>query len=380
MDARHHVQPLYGVIYSFRGFPNDGALPYSGLAHVGGLLYGTTEIGGSENVGTVFAITTLGHPTWKASFKGAKHGANPQAGLTNVSGKFYGTSTGGTSTSGGSGASFGTVFTVTPGNVATLHRFKGGESGATPTSDITYVTGTHMFYGTTRYGGTNGFGTVFEISPLGKEKVLYSFKGGSGDGANPVSGLFHLPGTSTLYGTTQYGGTDDKGTVYTITTSGTPVENLLYSFKGGDDDGEFPRAGLIYFNRTLYGTTENGGGPNDAGTVYEISTSGSVEHVIHRFSGSDGRYPVASLIQLGGMLYGTTASGGTHGVGTVFAISPSPSGQERVLYSFGSRPHDGAGPQRRLVNVDGVLYGTTTHGGKGICPGNGCGTVFSIAP
>ena len=65
---RSHVRPAYGVIYSFKGFPkNDGGNPYSGLTNVNGTLYGTTEIGGTKNVGTVFAISTAGWRPYSAA-------------------------------------------------------------------------------------------------------------------------------------------------------------------------------------------------------------------------------------------------------------------------------------------------------------------------
>ena len=129
---RSHVRPAYGVIYSFKGFPkNDGGNPYSGLTNVNGTLYGTTEIGGTKNVGTVFAISTAGSETVLGSFAGSRGGADPKADLAYISGKFYGTTTGGTS-------SKGTVFTYSSSKQSTLHNFN-GKDGATPTAGISHA-------------------------------------------------------------------------------------------------------------------------------------------------------------------------------------------------------------------------------------------------
>lgn len=104
---------------------------------------------------------------------------------------------------------------------------------------------------------------------------------------------------------------------------------VLYSFKGGSEDGAFPNAGLTDINGTLYGTTDDGGSRGSTyslccGTVYSISTSGE-ESVLYAFKGgpADGAHPSASLLSVNGTLYGTTDSGGTYGEGTVFAITTS---------------------------------------------------------
>jgi uncharacterized repeat protein (TIGR03803 family) len=129
-----------------------------------------------------------------------------------------------------------------------------------------------------------------------------------------------------LYGTLSSGGPHGQGTVYSITTSGTV--NVVYSFSG--TDGAYPRARLIDAGGTLYGTTSTGGvrgcfSPNGSGcgTVFSV-TRGGTEKVLHDFSygGSDGYYPTSNLINVNGTLYGTTAYGGTHGYGTVYAITP----------------------------------------------------------
>ncbi len=263
-------------------------------------------------------------------------------------------------------------------NYKVVYSFSGGSDGANPYATLIYVGGT--LYGTTDAGGSQGYGTVFSVTPGGTEKVLYSFGGGT-DGKYPQAGLVDVGGT--LYGTTTLGGAYTctlscgiGGTVFSITRGGT--EKVLHNFSGYSD-GSTPYAGLINVKRMLYGTTEGGGTPicysgsnPGCGTVFSITTAGT-ERVLHDFSASpDGAYPAAGLIDLKGVLYGTTRGGGMHGVGTVFSITPD--AHEKVLHHFGSG-EDGWSPQAGLLNVDGTLYGDTSRGGS-----NHGGTVFSITP
>jgi uncharacterized repeat protein (TIGR03803 family) len=251
-----------------------------------------------------------------------------------------------------------------------LHAFQGGSDGAIPVAGLINVGGT--LYGTTESGGANGFGTVFSITPQGVERILHSFKGN--DGASPVAGLLNVGGT--LYGTTLNGGASSNGTVFSVTPQG--VETVLYSFAGGSD-GAHPRAGLLNVGGILYGTTYEGGGSTfcsgGCGTVFSVTKQG-VEMVLHSFEEliGDGAHPYAGLRNLGGTLYGTTREGGVHGTGTVFSVTPQ--GAETVLCSFGAPgSSDGANPVARLLNVSGTLYGTTDNGGT-----SGSGTVFSTTP
>jgi uncharacterized repeat protein (TIGR03803 family) len=318
---RMHVRPAYAVLYSFKG-GTDGALPYAGLVEVNDTLYGTTDKGGAKygptRCGTVYSLTMSGAERVLHKFhRNLGDGADSQAHLLNVNGTLY---------------------------------------------------------GTTLEGGANGYGTVFSITASGTEKVLYSFKGGAGDGAAPAGGLTKLNGM--LYGTTAAGGATDNGTVFAITTAG--KERVLHSFDV--TDGWYPTAGLVSVKGMLYGTTDEGGANIGTGTVFAITTSGK-ETVLHSFAGGkrDGYIPVARLLNVNGTLYGTTLRGGAHceessehGCGTVFSITTS--GKERVLYSFGATDTDGALPRAGLINVNGTLYGTTELGGT-----SGRGTVFSLS-
>ena len=307
------------------------------------------------------------------NFRG-RDGAAPRASLINVDGTFYGT------TSEGGARNAGTVFSITPtGKERVLHSFKESDpAGNYPGAALINVNGT--LYGTTELGNKRSTGAVFSITTSGQIHVLHSFGVSGPSGMQPSASLIDVKGT--LYGTTVRGGPSNFGTVFSLSTSG--MERTLHSF--GDpyrSDGQIPAAALIEFKGALYGTTYEGGVyrrgsgcgepcPGD-GTVFRITADGK-ERVLHSFgNGSDGVTPDAGLIDVNGTLYGTTPQGGKYGHGTVFSITTG--GQERVLYSFGSRTGDGAVPEAALIHVGGTLYGTTGGGGAyGIY-----GTVFSVS-
>ena len=250
------------------------------------------------------------------------------------------------------------------------------------------------FYGTTPTGGvvTNVpgyFGTIFKMKPTGEFTSLYLFgtsyygPEGNDNGHWPQGNL--IQGTDgLLYGTTQYGGPLNGGTVFRISTNGDFATFYLFGNNAGNDahlgwtnyDGNAPIAGLVqgsdgnfYGTTTVYGMYGNG-------TIFQIS-SGGVLTTLHAFTAldtansytnADGANPMGELIEgADGSLYGTTTQGGTnvYGAGTVFKITTD--GQFTTLHSFGA--NDGY-PDSGLVQDDaGNLYGTTT---------GGSGTLFKI--
>jgi uncharacterized repeat protein (TIGR03803 family) len=249
-----------------------------------------------------------------------------------------------------------------------LHSFGTGTDGALPGNvGLLNVNGT--LYGTTEEGGGSNKGTIFAIDPAnGDETVLYAFAGGS-DGDGPVSGLLNVGGI--LYGTTSGQLAGDNGTVFRFDLS-TGKETVLHAFSGSD--GSNPNSALIKAGRFLYGTTA-GGGKCSAGTVFKINPVTGAESVTHSFCGSsDGASPYADLLDVGGILYGTTYMGGIANQGTVFTVNTK-TGAEAVLHSFYGGGGDGRQPLAALINVAGTLYGTTTNGGP-----SDAGTVFSMDP
>ncbi len=150
--------------------------------------------------------------------------------------------------------------------------------------------------------------------------------------------------------------------------AGAATERIVYTFKG-QPDGQAPMASMIDVGGILYGTTFNGGTKN-AGTVFSLTPNGN-EKILHSFTGApgDGSTPT-DLLNVGGVLFGTTMTGGANGFGTVFSVTRT--GVEKVLYSFKGGT-DGKTPYAGLAAVNGKLYGTTCGGGA-----NGFGTVFSV--
>lgn len=365
------------VVHSFQGrnAVNDGDNALASLLKVGGALYGTTYAGGDYDMGTIFKVdlSTMSESV-VYSFKGEKNkgekdGANPQCSLLNVGGKLYGT------TYYGGGSKSGTVFEFNPSNGAerVVHAFDPSKGdGAFPSSGLIYFNG--MLYSTTYSGGAGGVGTVFEVNPgAGTERVVYSFRNDGHDGAYPSASLLNVGGI--LWGTTYYGGTTNKGAVFRLNPA-TRAERVVHSFTGSaNGDGDRPIASLIGVSGVLYGTT-HWGGNSDAGTVFKVNPRTNKTEIVYSFQifqKGDGGFPAARLLNVAGALYGTTRYGGIFQAGSVFRLNPA-SGDVSVVYSF-KENNDGRYPYAGLINVGGTLYGTTYAGGE-----QGKGTVFAVAP
>jgi uncharacterized repeat protein (TIGR03803 family) len=221
-----------------------------------------------------------------------------------------------------------------------------------------------------------------------QETVLHSFNYTAADGNAPFGGLI-FGANGNLYGTTAgggaYGGVFSGGTAFELmpTAGGLWAETVLHSFNNHSTDSQGPEAGLIFdASGNLYGTTAGGGVRDNYGTVFELTPAAGgtwTEKGVYSFHGKDGAKPVASLVFDGtGNLYGTTASGGYYGFGTVFELTPTTSGSwmEKVLHSFSQNGKEGWGPSSSLIlDAAGNLYGTTPVGGT-----NGSGTVFELKP
>jgi uncharacterized repeat protein (TIGR03803 family) len=196
--------------------------------------------------------------------------------------------------------------------------FGNGMDGANPIAGAVRDAAGNL-YGTTEYGGAFGYGTVFKLTPSGTETILHSFDLNA-DGAYPLARLVLYRGN--LYGTTVNGGAYVDGTVFEVTPSGT--ETILHSFANNDIDGINPYAGLVLYKGNFYGTTVGGGGTGSvAGIVFDMTPSGT-ETILHVFAGSpDGAFPWGGVVfDKSGNLYGTTFSGGSNNLGTVFKVTP----------------------------------------------------------
>jgi uncharacterized repeat protein (TIGR03803 family) len=321
--------PAFHTLYTFS--PPFGSGPNGDLVLLGNILYGTADHGGSNGVGTVFAVHTDG------------------TGFTNE------------------------------------YNFSSG-SGGEPVGGL--ISSGNTLYGPTYLGGSQSGGTVFAISTngMGYTNVLDLIFGvSSATGYEPLAGLA-LAG-NTLYGATWYGGADNQGTLFYVTTNGA-ISGKLHDFstptynQSGyaiNYDGIFPSARLMSSGGTLFGTTEQGGSYG-SGTIFSVVTNqpGSFG-ILHNFAAvsgvnstnNEGAFSFSGLVLSGNILYGMALGGGTYGNGTLFAINKDGSGFTN-LYSF-TGGGDGANPQTDLILSGNTLYGTTAAGGS-----SGNGTVFSF--
>jgi uncharacterized repeat protein (TIGR03803 family) len=354
------------------GGANSGGNPYAGvITGTDGNLYGATVNGGANRFGTAYQLTTTGSLNTLYSFTGGNDGAFPYAAVVQgTDGNFYGT----TETDGSNGA--GTVYQLSAsGTFNPLYSFSGGDDGGNPYAGL--VTGTDgLFYGTTSQGGVNAgntaFGTIFTISSTGSFNTIASFNSNA-DGATPHAPLL-LGADGNFYGAAIAGGANGDGTIFSVTPGGS--FNWVHSMNGGTD-GAAPYAALIQgTNGAFYGTAETDGS-NGHGTVFEVTASGTVATLttLYSFTGdADGGNPYSALTAgTDGLLYGATSAGGAYGFGTIFSITTS--GSFNTLYSF-TGGNDGADPHGTLLSgTGGAFYGTAVNGGSG-----GFGTVYQFSP
>jgi uncharacterized repeat protein (TIGR03803 family) len=379
----------YRVLHNFSG-GSDGENPVSSLiTDTAGNLYGTTILGGEGGLGTIFRIDPDGNETVLYAFKGGSDGAQPNGPLVlDGTGILYGTTISGGDLSCGSAAGCGTVFKLAPdGTKTVLYAFKGGMDGRGPGGKL-FVDKKGNFYGTTAFGGGagdcngSGCGTVFRLTPRGRETVLHAFAGGV-DGSDPWGGVI-ADSVGNLYGTTFIGGngcsdTSGCGTVFKLARDGS--ETVLHAFAAGRDGAAPEDTLLADGSGNLYGTTYGGGG-GVAGTLFKIAPDG-METTIHVFTDrkKGGEGPGAGLVaDSSGNLYGTTIYGGescagqNYGCGIVFKLAPD--GTEEVLHRFnandGAYPHGGV-----IIDSKGNIYGTAVKSGS---DAQGAGVVFELSP
>jgi uncharacterized repeat protein (TIGR03803 family) len=333
-----HFDPAgqYRVLHRFLGTPHDGAFPYAGVIFVRGNLYGTTAFGGtakSSNNGTVYESSLSGSERVLYSFGATGAAAYPTDELVKDHRTLFGTTFYGGDSGCPYGYTCGTVFATTlAGKERIVYDFPpelpSPTNGNEPYAGLTILDGN--LFGTTEEGGAALRGTVFEIS-AGKERVLHSFHGS--DGALPVTQLVAVG--QELYGATVLGGVYGLGTVFAVSPSG--KEHVVHSFGGSPNDGASPQSRLIAVNGTLYGTTARGGAHrcfsngSGCGTVFAVTPLGK-ERLLYSFAaGKDGAIPLAGLVDDNGTLYGTTYAGGggacaasstPTGCGTIFSVTP----------------------------------------------------------
>ena len=247
-----------------------------------------------------------------------------------------------------------------PLSLSLAYTFSGFDGGR-PTSAL--IQGDDgSLYGTTEYGGTNGYGTVFKMTTNGALTTLFSL----GPFNNGPIGSLVQGSDGKLYGTTEYGGTNNSGTIFSITTDG--MFSTLASFDLATTGGS-PITPLVQgADGSFYGTTPLGGA-HGLGTAFNVTTNGTLTTLIS-FDSTNGSNPEAALIQGGdGNFYGTTFLGGTYNAGTIFRMATNGTVTTVVsLDGFNAYPYGAM-----TLGTDGNLYGTTEEGGS-----NNFGTLFCV--
>jgi uncharacterized repeat protein (TIGR03803 family) len=356
----------------------DAALPWATMVQANdGNFYGTTQNGGDMacdlGCGTIFSIAPNGKLT-AYDFDGT-NGAGPMGGLVQAAnGDFYGV------TAGGGVNNLGTVFKFTPkGGLTTLYSFS-ADTGYSPLGGLVLASDGN-FYGTASSGGPPagqcdpGCGTIFKITPKGTYTTIHNFNG-IPDGGGPLAAMIQAP-DGKLYGTAStLGNAGNYGTVFTITPKG--KYTVVHQFD--NTDGAYPFGGLILgTDGNFYGQTDLGGASQYGafGTVYKMTPTGKVT-TLHSFEQTDGDNPISNLVQgTDGNFYGTASYGGKHpNFGTIFKITPS--GKFTTLHNFSGT--NGSYPYAGLIQAtNGTVYGATYAGGSSTACPYGCGTVFSLS-
>ncbi len=296
-----------------------------------------------------------------ADFNGTT-GSNPEAPLVALSnGLFYGT------TYNGGANGDGTVyeFNANTNTITKLADFN-GTNGSNPVASLVALSN-GVFYGTTYYGGANNKGTVYEFNANTNTITdIADFNGRNG--SNPYASLV-AAGNGVFYGTTDIGGVNNNGTVYEFNANTNTVTKLA-DFNG--TNGTNPDASLIAFSNGVFYGTAFGGGANGDGTVYEFNANINTITKLADFDGTNGTAPYASLVAGGnGVFYGTTFYGGATNDGTVYEFKANTNTINKLADFNGT---NGTNPGASMVALsNGFFYGTTYNGGA-----NGDGTIYEF--
>lgn len=309
----------FSTVYPFPE-GDDGGEPGGSLIELSdGYLYGTASAFGANNDGVVFKVKPdgTGYTVLHAFAGGTTDGGNPGGGLIlGADGYLYGTTEIGGTDDGG------TIYKIsTDGSTYQVVYSFLSDSDVLPIGNLVQDPD-GVLYGITLFDGSDNEGMVYKIDTDGSNfTVLHSFTGSSTDGLNPGAGVI-IGGDGYLYGTTRGGGANGDGMAYKISTGGSNFTDL-HDFD--DTDGVFLNCALVIGNdNNLYGTTKYSGA-DGFGTIFDLSQDGSTFNTLYAFTGSDdGSNPVCGLAAgTDGNFYGVCSSAGANGDGNVFQFTNS---------------------------------------------------------
>jgi len=276
---------------------------------------------------------------------------------------------------------YGTVYKMTTaGAYSAIYNFcaEGGpcaSTGGDPEGGVVLGFDGNL-WGTTLNGGKDGGGTVFQVTPKGALKLVYSFTNAEDDSAPYFTVLQGQDGN--MYGVSEEQYTTQYGSFFKLKTGG-KITPHPFDYT----DGESPNLPVLGTDGNFYGTTYSGGDATcQCGVIYKATPAGKIT-VLHKFTGFDGspydgEYPLGILVEgSDGNFYGTTYEGGDNGTyngGTVFKITPE--GTYSIIHSFVTvaPTYDGELPRSGLtLGTDGNFYGTASRGGQA-----GYGALYKI--
>jgi uncharacterized repeat protein (TIGR03803 family) len=334
--------------------------------------WGVSSYGGQNNAGSIYTLTNAGVFTKKADLQ-LNDGNNVRSELTKgVDGFYYGVSFG------GGYAGVGLLFRFDPATSAyTILAHMLPATGSNPDKGVMQASNGKL-YGVCRFGGANGFGTLYEYDlATNTFTKLHDFSGAA-TGRQPRGRLVQVG--NVLVGATQEGGTNNAGTIFDfniLTNTLTRRVSLTSATQGAN-----PASGLApnNVNAQLYGVCTTGGA-NGFGTIYSYNaTTFGYTKRFDLTGAASGSVPFAELAASGNAVYGVTSAGGTNGLGTVFSWDVSTLAFTKhfdLTTSSGNTPYG-----RMILASNGLFYGLTSKGGtsdKGVLYSfNPVGNVYTV--
>jgi len=336
-----------------------------------GTFYGMTNDGGINNVGVLFQVNPSNFQyTKKLDFHFSASGSFPMGALMQGSdGMLYGT------TRNGGVNEDGVIFQYDKNNGTYTKRFDFNKatSGRSPSGSLVQ-TADGKLYGTATYGGAMDKGVLFRYDPANNIFTKMIDFDGTAKGGNPWGALLKAA-DGKLYGMTQSGGANDLGVIFQYDPSTPPYYTKMFDFNS--TGGKLPEGALVQGkDGAFYGMT-NQGGANDLGVIFRYDPSTPPYYTtLLDFDDANGSNPQGSLIRASDdNLYGMTNRGGANDFGVLFQYKTSGSNAYTKEFDFNGALN-GSFPSGSLIQAsDGKLYGLTSEGGK-----NNMGVLFQFDP